>query len=376
MKKAIVLIISLTFMVGTSFSQTFDPAYTNKFGYGVILASSNGYPAFDKFDESQFNFKDNKFMFPVGEETTIDLRYILPQGMTLGSLISKLKKEKPQKLSKKTAEYSVWSIWLWHNEGTKVMDANLWPKKKTDVPLWSEPLVNIIQGYDQTVATRNTGGLQWAEDGGNLKFEMGSTLKTAVPGDKFYITYRVAYEYSVPGGEHQQKWDSDLNKWVDRISTDGIGYIYSDPVAVGIVEIDAYDDPTGRFVDNGNGTVTDKKANLMWVKTPPSQKMYWEDAQKYATSFDLAGYKDWRLPNLNELKVMMKISKIKDQMYECKWLNENGFSQIQAKPYWCGDAYMRNGSESGKNVVDFETKTLDGKEINYEFCCWLVRTIK
>ncbi len=373
MKNVIFLFISLTLLVEGGFSQTFDPGYTKKFGYGVILASLNGYPEFNKFDETQFNVKDNIFMFPAGEETTIDLRVILPQGTTVEGLMSKLRSGKPQNIKNKIAEKMVWSVWCSHSGGKSQVTAERpWPQKKTDIPLWAAPCVEVFQDYDvPTLGTRNTTGLKWAPDGGNLKFQMGSTLQSALPGNKFYITWRVAYQYSVPGGQPEQKWNSDLNKWETKISAGGVGYIYSDPVAVCVVEIEAYDDPAGRFADNGNGTVTDTKANLIWMKTPPGEIMYWDDAQSYAEKLVLAGFSDWRLPKLAELKEMMKISKMKDSGYECKWLNENGFSNIQAKSYWCGDACDR-----GKNLVDFESKTTDCKETNYEFCCWVVREKK
>lgn len=366
----------MTLLVESGFSQSLDPAYTQTFGYGIVLPSFDGFPQFVKYDAAQFNYKNGKFMFPVGEETTMDLRAILPQGTTVGSFITKLEKERPQNLNSKTNEFMVWTIWCWHPEiNGQPTDASKWPKTKTDIPLWAAPCAELMQSYDETVASRNTTGLDWSPEGSNLKFFIGSDLQSAVPGDKFYITFRVAYEYSVPGGQIEQKWNADLYIWEPRISTGGIGYVYSDPLAVGIVEIDAYEDFTGRFTDNGNGTVTDGKAKLMWMKTPPDQAMYWDNAKAYTDSLSLAGYTDWRLPTLKELKEMMKISKIKDAPYECKWLNENGFSNVLPKAYWCGDPFIRNGAESGKNVVDFENKTLDGKETNYEFRCWAVRNI-
>ncbi|MCX6857017.1 MAG: DUF1566 domain-containing protein, partial [Verrucomicrobia bacterium] len=54
------------------------------------------------------------------------------------------------------------------------------------------------------------------------------------------------------------------------------------------------------FTDNGNGTVTDNNTGLMWQKTD-SGEMTWDTARTTgATSLNLAGYTDWRLPTAQE----------------------------------------------------------------------------
>jgi len=57
----------------------------------------------------------------------------------------------------------------------------------------------------------------------------------------------------------------------------------------------------GRFADNGDGTVTDTCTGLMWQKTPPPGTRSWQSALAYCEDLDLAGYGDWRLPNVREL---------------------------------------------------------------------------
>ena len=56
------------------------------------------------------------------------------------------------------------------------------------------------------------------------------------------------------------------------------------------------------FVDNGDGTVTDKATGLMWSKDDSGKGFTWEEALAYAESATLAGYDDWRLPNAKELQ--------------------------------------------------------------------------
>jgi len=55
-----------------------------------------------------------------------------------------------------------------------------------------------------------------------------------------------------------------------------------------------------RFVDNGNGTVTDTKRNLMWQKLDSGQELAFDQAVEYARKLGLGGYSDWRLPKPDE----------------------------------------------------------------------------
>jgi Protein of unknown function (DUF1566) len=55
-----------------------------------------------------------------------------------------------------------------------------------------------------------------------------------------------------------------------------------------------------RFVDNGNGTVTDTARNLMWQKGDNGKEVTFEQARAYCQALRLGGHTDWRLPNPDE----------------------------------------------------------------------------
>ena len=62
-----------------------------------------------------------------------------------------------------------------------------------------------------------------------------------------------------------------------------------------------------RFIDNGNGTVTDTEGNLMWKQTDAFQDeenfMNWFEAKNYIVQLNIKkklGYTDWRMPTLQE----------------------------------------------------------------------------
>lgn len=62
------------------------------------------------------------------------------------------------------------------------------------------------------------------------------------------------------------------------------------------------------FVDNGDGTITDHSTDLMWMQADNGTGIDWQNALVYAENFELAGYKDWRLPNVKELQGIVDYS--------------------------------------------------------------------
>src|SRR4030066_830195 len=78
-----------------------------------------------------------------------------------------------------------------------------------------------------------------------------------------------------------------------------------------------YEGTQPSYQDNGDGTVTDLVTGLMWQKSPGTNgdgiinyndKMFFDDAQTYAASFNLAGVEDWRLPTIKELYSLIMFS--------------------------------------------------------------------
>ncbi|MBE0646407.1 MAG: DUF1566 domain-containing protein [Bacteroidales bacterium] len=63
------------------------------------------------------------------------------------------------------------------------------------------------------------------------------------------------------------------------------------------------------FVNNSNGTISDNSTGLMWAQSDGGEKMDWEHALAYAENSTLAGYSDWRLPNVKELQGIVDYSK-------------------------------------------------------------------
>lgn len=60
-----------------------------------------------------------------------------------------------------------------------------------------------------------------------------------------------------------------------------------------------------RFVDNGDGTVTDNKTRLVWQQEPAWSTYTWAKASTYCRDLQSGGYSDWRLPVVTESKTLV-----------------------------------------------------------------------
>lgn len=81
------------------------------------------------------------------------------------------------------------------------------------------------------------------------------------------------------------------------------------------------------FVDNKNGTVIDGKTGLIWQQGEGGA-MGWTKAFPYCENLSLAGYTDWRLPNIKELESLV------DKTRQNPTLDQAFFPDAHASPYW------------------------------------------
>jgi len=64
----------------------------------------------------------------------------------------------------------------------------------------------------------------------------------------------------------------------------------------------SYSYGTNVFSNNKDGTVSDLNSKLMWSQADSGEGLDWAGALKYCEDLKLAGYDDWRLPNIKELQ--------------------------------------------------------------------------
>ena len=115
--------------------------------------------------------------------------------------------------------------------------------------------------------------------------------------------------------------------------------------------------PSQRFtVDVTGNCVTDNLTGLMWVQAPDSTRRTWQVALDYANNLNLCGYSDWRLPNKNEMRSLINYK----EGNPARWLNTQGFSNVQADYYWTSTTYARNNSASGDTSFAWVVDMGDG----------------
>lgn len=102
---------------------------------------------------------------------------------------------------------------------------------------------------------------------------------------------------------------------------------------------------TGRFVDNGNETVTDRSTGLMWQKDVSYYSWEWEAALDFCEALELAGYADWRMPNRNELHSLVDYQSVDPA------LDMDFFGGIEIDDFWSSTSSPENNGTAYS--VDF-----------------------
>jgi len=103
---------------------------------------------------------------------------------------------------------------------------------------------------------------------------------------------------TVEGGENAAFGINHVTGHIKAYSAEAMG-----PVGGKYVRAVRGDDyGVNEFTDNGDATITDNSTGLMWTKDDSGEGIDWEDALVYSEGSEIAGYADWRLPNVKELQ--------------------------------------------------------------------------
>ena len=124
-------------------------------------------------------------------------------------------------------------------------------------------------------------------------------------------------------------------------------------VLIGFVVIPAM--AMDRFIDHGDGTVTDTKTSLMWAAKDNGSLINWQNARSYCQKYNGGGHTDWRMPTLAELKSLYDpknknrrgyhLSKLIDTSASSIWASETRdykaarFNFISGQVYWLRQSY-------------------------------------
>jgi hypothetical protein len=103
--------------------------------------------------------------------------------------------------------------------------------------------------------------------------------------------------------------------------------------------------PSARFIDKGDGIITDTGSGLIWLKKANiSEKLLtWQEAIDFCKTLNVAGYGDWRLPSKDEIGSL--ITGLPANNDWRPYLEKNGFSNVQDF-YWTASEYSVDRSNA------------------------------
>lgn len=243
----------------------------------------------------------------------------------------------------------------------------------------SDYLINpqaFVDHSDGTVSESITGLLWQKLDGGELTFEAAqSYVKALSLGGKTGWRLPTAAEalqllnhdannpaidtrfFPASGAEYY--WTSDTlagdasRIWVTNVGG-GLGpHPKSETLSAGgthrfhVRAVHGNPTPAASFLDNGNGTVTDRTSGLVWQQGD-SGPLSWDAGLRYAEGLSLAGFEDWRMPNVKELQSLVALGQTTTPK-----LDTAVFPGAQATAYWSSTTLKQGGSSSSAWVTEF-----------------------
>ena len=134
-----------------------------------------------------------------------------------------------------------------------------------------------------------------------------------------------------------------------------------------------------RFVDNGNGTITDTQTQLMWKKTDSFQDTKkwknWFTGHEYMQIVNLerlGGFEDWRFPNEDEAYSLFDLDKTNQDKYGDDIYLDPLFEAGSAGNTWTEDI-----KESSSLVIQYEDglKVWPSQYANLNMAVRLVRNL-
>lgn len=118
------------------------------------------------------------------------------------------------------------------------------------------------------------------------------------------------------------------------------------------------------FVNNRDGTISDRATGLMWSQDDSGEGMNWEDALAWVeqkNSEAHLGYSDWRLPNVKELQSIVDYGRSPDKtqsaaidpLFSCTPITNEG-GQTDYAQYWSSTTHLSaNGGGNRASYVCF-----------------------
>lgn len=118
---------------------------------------------------------------------------------------------------------------------------------------------------------------------------------------------------------------------------------------------------SSRFVDHGDGTITDTQTGLMWAVKDNGSLINWQNASAFCQNYQGGGYNDWRMPTLSELASLYEpgakneygyhVNKIISLSAASCWASETRDNEAARYNFTYGEVYWLYKSFSGPSRV-------------------------
>lgn len=165
----------------------------------------------------------------------------------------------------------------------------------------------------------------------------------------------------------------------------GLSSLLLPALSYGVCENITPSTPDSRLTDNGDFTVSDHATGLMWKQCSEGQNNNstcrgsvsthtWQAALQVAptlnTTGGFAGFTDWRLPNIKELRSIVEVA------CHTPAINNNRFPNSDSGNYWSATASVSNINNAWR--IEFEEgSTSDSRDSrSNSYAVRLVRTLQ
>ena len=115
------------------------------------------------------------------------------------------------------------------------------------------------------------------------------------------------------------------------------------------------------YIDNGDGTITDKVTNLMWQKE--NERYNWDTALNFCNNLTLADYSDWRLPSKKELMSILNYGTYSPS------IDQTFFPDTGIWYYWTSTDHAYDPSNAWLIWFLYGTAFYDNKGSNQDVRC-------
>ncbi len=118
-------------------------------------------------------------------------------------------------------------------------------------------------------------------------------------------------------------------------------------ICVGPNTCECADGWVGATCENLDGTWYDSSSGLTWQNPPADSSMDWEDAKDYCSNLSLAGFSNWRLPQIGDLRSLIRGCPSVEIGGLCDVRNSCNYAGPQCGEAYCSPCLEESGPADG-----------------------------